>query len=537
MKKFHLILLSVLSGVLLTAGWPENGFPAFLFTAFIPLLIIEDYILRNKRDFNRFSVFFYTYPAFFIWNILTTWWIWNSTPVATLAWILNSMFMGIVMNVYHLARRNIYQENHGYFVLVFLWITFEYIHLNWRITWTWLNLGNGFADYYTWVQWYEYTGTLGGTFWILTVNILLFKALNISFQNIAGKKEILFNGISGLLLILIPILISYFIYFGYRESKNPLSVIVTQPNLDPYTEQYSLPPLEVVDINLKLAESKMYGQKVIIASPESTIQENIWEENLDWSASLKRLQAFIDNNPEARILIGASTYHRFQEGEKISHSARYHEGGKFYYDRFNTAFFLDSTKNIQIHHKSKLTPGVEYMPSGGIFGFLENFAIDLGGAVGSLGTSKNPAPFNLDENIKIAPIICYESIFGEYCTDFVRKGANLFIIITNDGWWGNTPGYRQHLLFASLRAIETRRSIGRSANTGISCFVNQRGDIQQATRYWERDVIEQELDLNDEITFYARFGDYFGRISSFLSVIFILLSVVFGIRKRKNLTG
>jgi len=215
--------------------------------------------------------------------------------------------------------------------------------------------------------------------------------------------------------------------------------------------------------------------------------------------------------------------------------ARYHEGGKFYYDHFNTVFYLDSTENIQIHHKSKLTPGVEYMPSGGIFSFLENFAIDLGGTVGSLGISENPGPFIMDENIKIASIICYESIFGEYCTDFVKQGADMFIIITNDGWWGNTPGHRQHLLFTSLRAIETRRSMGRSANTGISCFTNQRGDIFQATKYWERDVIKQELNLNDKITFYTRFGDYFGRVSAFLSVIFILLSVVFGIRRKKGL--
>jgi apolipoprotein N-acyltransferase len=115
----------------------------------------------------------------------------------------------------------------------------------------------------------------------------------------------------------------------------------------------------------------------------------------------------------------------------------------------------------------------------------------------------------------------------------VRKGANVLFIITNDGWWGNTPGHKQHLSFASLRAIETRRSIARSANTGVSCFVNQRGDIQQATKYWERDVIRQEINLNSKITFYTRFGDYFGRISSFISVLFILLAIVFGI-KRKN---
>src|SRR5210317_315387 len=125
MKKIHLLILSVLSGLLFSIAWPQYGYPAFLFTAFIPLLIIEDYIFRDRENFSRFSVFFYTYPGFLIWNVLTTWWVWNSTPVATLAWTLNALFMGVVMNVYHLSRRNLYTQNYGYFMLVFLWITFE----------------------------------------------------------------------------------------------------------------------------------------------------------------------------------------------------------------------------------------------------------------------------------------------------------------------------------------------------------------------------------------------------------------------------
>lgn len=535
MKKIHLLILSVLSGILFSIAWPQYGYPAFLFTAFIPLLIIEDFIFRNREKFSRFSVFFYTYPGFLIWNVLTTWWVWNSTPVATLAWTLNALFMGIVMNVYHLSRRNLYNQNYGYFMLVFLWITFEYIHLNWGITWTWLNLGNGFAVHYTWVQWYEFTGTLGGSAWVLVINIFLFKTLNNLLLKQSTKRKILIDAIVGVSLIIIPISFSNIMYYGYEEKEDPINVIVTQPNLDPYGEQYSLPPSEVIDINLGLAKSLMDGNPVIVAAPESTIQESIWERNMDWSSTLKQLEAFIQENPEVKIIIGASTYDRLEEGEKIPSSARYHEGGKFYYDHFNTAFYLDSTENIQIHHKSKLTPGVEYMPSGGIFRFLEKYAIDLGGSVGSLGISENPGPFTVDENTKVAPIICYESIFGEYCTDFVKQGANLFIIITNDGWWGNTPGHRQHLLFTSLRAIETRRCLGRSANTGISSFTNQRGDIFQPTNYWERDVIKQELNLNDKITFYAQFGDYFGRVSAFLSVIFILLSIVFGIRRKKGL--
>ena len=117
----------------------------------------------------------------------------------------------------------------------------------------------------------------------------------------------------------------------------------------------------------------------------------------------------------------------------------------------------------------------------------------------------------------------------------VSNGANLLFIITNDGWWGHTPGHRQHFSMARLRAIELRRSIARSANTGISCFIDQRGDVYDATSYWEPAVISRDLNINRELTFYARMGDYIGRLSVFLTVLFSLISVVFGIRKRKEL--
>jgi apolipoprotein N-acyltransferase len=533
MKKFHLIVLSCLSGILFTIGWPVNGFPAFLFTAFIPLLIVEEHILKNRQNFNRFSVFFYTFPAFFIWNVATTWWIWNSTPVATLAWAFNSMFMSIVMNVYHAVRRNLYKQSQGYFILIFLWITFEYIHLNWKLTWTWLNLGNGFAMHYQWIQWYEYTGTLGGTFWVILINILIFKAIKPILHKQPERRPIFQNGLAAIVVLSLPILVSIFMYHRYSEKQDPIQVIVCQPNLDPYSTQYSTPPLEVIQLNLDLAKSVWDGKPAFFVSPESAIQEDIWEENMDVSTTLKKLKEFTREFPHVKIVIGASTYRRYKEGDKLPNSARFHKYGKFHYDSYNTAFFVDSTGNLQIHHKSRLTPGVEYMPSGGIFKFLEKYAIDLGGTVGTLGIDDDPMPFTINDSLKIGSVICYESVFGGFCADYVRKGANALFIITNDGWWGNTPGHKQHLSFASLRAIETRRSIARSANTGISCFVNQRGDIQQATKYWERDVIRQEINLNSKVTFYTRFGDYFGRISSFISVLFILLAIVFGV-KRKN---
>jgi apolipoprotein N-acyltransferase len=526
MKKKHLLFLSLLSAVLLTVGWPVNGFSAFLFVALVPMFIIEDYIFNNRDDFSGFSIFFYTYPGFLIWNVLTTWWVWNSTPAAIAAWTLNAMFMSIVFWAYHFIRKEIYGTNKGYFVLPFVWIAFEFLHLNWKITWTWLNLGNGFGNQTHWIQWYEYTGALGGSLWILIVNILIFLA--IKSMQAGNKRNFIINSVSVLLLILIPIFISYLIYYEYTENKNPVRVVVCQQNLDPYSEQYSTPPTEVAKIITGLSDEVLDDSVCFVVAPESTIQDYLWEDKLDKSRALKILQEYVIEHPRVNIVIGASTYKKYEEKENRAATARYSEINGFYYESYNTAFLIDTTGELQRHHKMKLTPGVEYMPS---WGFLDQIAIDLGGSVGSLGIDDEQILLIVD-TVKIAPIICYESVFGEFCGDYAKKGAQVFFLITNDGWWGDTPGYKQHLLFSPLRAIETRRWVVQSANTGTSAFIDQRGDIHQPTGYWVRTVIKQDVNLNSELTFYAVSGDYIGRISAFLAVLLLLISTSFSLKRK-----
>ena len=165
--------------------------------------------------------------------------------------------------------------------------------------------------------------------------------------------------------------------------------------------------------------------------------------------------------------------------------------------------------------------------------FLEYISVDLGGTVGSLGTQEKPSVFQHGEIIA-APVICYESIFGEYVTQYIQQGANVIAIITNDGWWGNTPGHKQHLQYARLRAIENRRCIARSANTGISCFINQRGDILKQTTWWTPDVIEANVQLNNQQTFYTKNGDLLGKIAGYLCLLLLVYGLGLKLKIVKN---
>ncbi len=536
MRSYHLFLLSVLSGLLFSLSWPERGFPLLLFVAFIPLLIIENHFLNRKKETSVFSIIPYVFPAFFLWNLLTTWWIVHSTVVgAALAIVLNSIFMTFWFVLFHFTHRSFIKKSQSFLTLIFFWITFEFIHHHWDLNWPWLSLGNGFSAYPKLIQWYEFTGVFGGSLWILIINIMLFNAGSYLVKNYSIRRlTIEICKVS--LVILIPVIISLTIYYNYNsDNGQAVDVVVVQPNIDPYTEQYELDPLYVVDRNWDLALRKLDRNVDFIVCPESAIQEYIWEHKIEYSESIRQFKKYLQHFPDAGIVIGLSSRKVYGEGEIPSSTSRQFTDGVFYYDAYNTAVLIDTSDVLQLYHKSKLTPGVEQMPLTRYLKFIEKLAIDLGGTVGSLGVDAERTPFVTNKGLKVATAICYESVYGEFISGFIRNGAQMIFVITNDGWWENSPGHRQHLLFSVVRAVETRRYIARSANTGISCFINKRGDIIQPTAYWEPAVIRQVIYTGEGETFYVRYGDYIARISAFGSVIMLLSAIIFLFKNRSKL--
>lgn len=339
--------------------------------------------------------------------------------------------------------------------------------------------------------------------------------------------------IAFVLWIGLPLIASYIIYNNYTEKPNPVHFVVVQPNVDPYREQYTLPPNRVIGRIMDLAGPLLDSTTNFLVAPESSIQEDMWENDMSTFTSLRLLKEVIAQYPQLNILIGGSTFKIFEEGEPLSRTARKFRKSDGYYDVFNTAILINSSDSLQLYHKSKLTPGVEALPSFRGFKWLEKFALDLGGTVGSLGTDAHRKVYATVQTFPVSPIICYESVFGEFFAEFVKNGAEVMIIITNDGWWGNTPGHRQHFSFAHLRAIETRRGIARSANTGISAFIDQRGDAHDVTGYWIPAAIKGTLNANSELTFYVIHGDYIARIAVWLTILLVLISLVLPIFAKK----
>jgi apolipoprotein N-acyltransferase len=413
--------------------------------------------------------------------------------------------------------------------LAVFFTAFEYFHFNWDLSWPWLALGNVFAWQPKMVQFYEFTGVLGGSLWIWIANIILF-GIAIKLWKLKRFFKFSWSGVAKISVIILPLIISFVMYRMYQEKGDDVEVVIVQPNIDPYSEQYELNPVVATERMLNLAQTKITSNTRLILTPESMIQEYVWEHQMAQSPSLRAIQNFLSRYDSLEMIAGLSSYNLVSER---TIAARPY--GNQYYEAHNMAMLVGKEAYSQKYYKSKLTPGVEIMPFVKHLPFLEKLALDMGGTVGTLGISENREVFRSQYGTPLfSPVICYESIYGDFVKGFVKNGAQFLCIITNDGWWGNTPGHRQHARYARLRAIETRRDIARCANTGISCFINQRGDVSQTTPYWEEIAISQTIKANDEITFYVKYGDYIGRISLFLAGILFLLAIVFRFKNKSK---
>lgn len=545
-NRSHVLLWSALSGLLWTLAWPAvGGLTALAFVAWLPLLHAER--LHDARTADRPRAFYpYTLIAFLLWNACTTWWFYAvSEPMATklvsvgVPVLGNTLLMGIPWWLRRAVKRRL-SARWADAALVALWVGFERLHHDWDLQWPWLSLGNVFGSRPAWVQWYEVTGMLGGSLWVMLVNLLLFQVI-LRWRQHRGSA--LRFAATAAIVLLLPLGLSLWRYFSYPLPLKGagVQVVVVQPNIDPYKEKFGgVDPQAQLERMLALAEEAMTERTRLVVFPETALQESatvsmagpalefngLWENDLRAARSVRRLAVFQQAHPGVAVLCGMSSDRWFKGGEVRPLTARPIGGTPYWYEAYNAALWMPSDGAIDSYHKSKLVAGVELMPFEEVLGPLTNLALDLGGTTGSLGQQEERSVLrDSASGLAVVPAICYESVFGEHIAEHVRNGGELIAVMTNDGWWGDSPGYKQHLTFSSLRAIETRREVVRSANTGISCIVDQRGDIHHRTDWWMPAAFAADVHPSRGLTLYARHGDLVGRAA--LAVSALLLAFAF----------
>ena len=536
MKKENIILLglSLMSAVMMSVPFlvQHTGFLSLL--GLIPLLCMDRIAtLQGKKH-----VWLFHYTAFAAWNAITTYWVCNATVGGGLfAIFANAFQMSLIFGLFRLSKKK-FKGALPYLFLMVTWIAWERFYFDAEISWPWLVLGNAFGQSTGSVQWYEYTGTLGGSLWIWACNLGIFGLL-VSLSdgrwfsfNWKAKTAIL-TGLTAAFTI--PFIISGIIadrYDGCMSADEELEVLIIQPNIDPYNKFQAMSQADQNALLLSAAEKNLADRKndttaapLLILAPE-TFTNDVATNRINSSRSWQTFASFLKDYPQTSMIFGASSHTYIESAQAPSHTAR-SLGEGMWYESHNSALIVDGTGRTDIFHKNKLVVAVEKTPYPALFCPVDNM---LGGVMGRCIGQGNVSLLNMHTDhgrIPLGCAVCYESVYGEYYTEYIRKGAKAMTIITNDAWWGDTPGYRQHLSYASLRAIETRRAIARCANTGISAIISPSGEILQPTPWWEPAVIRSQIPLRDDMTFFVRHGDITGRVCSF---IFMLLLLALGVR-------
>ena len=519
LRKFVAVLLSA---ILLSAGW-LGATGLTLFIGFIPLLWISESRGSSRREW--WGMFGWALLTFVLWNAMTVWWIWYATPVGPLAATLASSTLNMIafMLFHTVAKRA--RRALAYVLLVAGWITTEYWYTVGEFSWPWLILGNGFSHDVWAVQWYEYTGVFGGSLWVLSVNLALFEVWRRRTRGAVAAAAA---------LLVVPMVISLGLLASWEEPKRTAAVTIVQPNVDPYSKFEDETADWQTENLLSLTASASAGTQFILL-PETALPGYFNEAGIAESPLIRQLADTLRRcTPRAMLIAGCNTVRNYPAGHQSATARARYDGS--YYDVFNAAAAIDSAGTVRLHRKGRLVIGVEKTPMPWLFKALEFLVIDLGGTLGQLGVGMPGTVFSHD-GVRVGTAICYEGLYGDFYGEFVRRGAEAVFIISNDGWWGDTPGYRHLFTISRLRAIEHRRAIARSANTGRSGFIDARGRIGQTLGWEERGLLEGTVALDRRITFYTQWGDYIGRIAQYVMLLCILYYTAYRVKRRNHLVS
>ncbi len=517
-KLYHPVVLGLLSGLLLWAAWPTSPLTALVFIGFVPLFIASEKSASLRIFFTS------CYIAMLAWNVGTTWWIWHATAAGAIAaWLANSLLMCIPWILYWLAKKRL-SRSRGYLLLITAWMGFEYLHLqDWGLSWPWLTLGNVFAQHPEWVYWYSFTGTAGGTGWILLINLLLFHHLLRNNYSLL-PRSFKWVGLAATLLMAPILLSTQRLRPQPRTSVESQEVVIVQPNIDPYQKIADGTAALQIEKLIVLSNSSVTDSTRLLIWPETALYSPYGynEKGLNENYDLAPVWQLTAQHPSLTLFTGIESYRWVDTPTRFSKPS---VGGQQEFEAYNAAVVLSHQRKEQFYHKSMLVPGVETLPW--FLRFMDSWFEKFGGVTAGYAKQDHRSVLPAPNGFLIAPAICYESIYGDFMRRYVKQGANIIVIITNDGWWKRTPGHRQHVQYARLRAIETGTWVARSANTGISAFIDPAGNITEQREYSQTATLKKSIPiLSASTTLYVRWGDWVSKTvlitGGFLTVFSLL---------------
>jgi apolipoprotein N-acyltransferase len=500
---------SVVSGVLVTLCFPVVSWWWLCFVALVPVLVAVLRVRPSPADTFR-AGFLVGLSCYF--SML--WWIAKLVPAAdvTIPWLMTPALILLVLYLalypafFLLLLRGLTKWRYS---AVFLsapavWALLELARSRGELGFPWGLLGYALTGVPELTQAASVAGVVGVSFLVVLANVLI--------SGVVAARRSSGRVLSATGLVLLALAWWYggsLALERFDETKDAggatVTVGVVQPNVDlavKWRPEFKDSTFRLIERLTKEAASR--GAQVVFF-PETAATVYIDHPNYrkyrDWlmrvarEAGVPLFIGFLDYRPAENAAPGREP------------------------DSFNSSGLFTPDGRLLKYDKVHLLPFGEALPLAWKFRFLRK--IDFGQANWEPGKWRDPIAA---DSVAFTPLICFESVFPDLCRRGVGDGSELLVNITNDGWFSDTPGPYQHAQMAVLRSVEFRRYLVRSANTGVSFVVDPAGRIVDRVGLFEEGLIVADVTPRDDLTVYARWGDWPLAALAALLIVFALLA-------------
>jgi len=518
LKKYHQeisnIVAAAFSGLLLTAAFPKIGLDGIAWFALVPLLVI----LRNRTPGQGFRLGFI---AGLVHYISLTCWLtdtmqtYGGLPVYAAFPLL--FLLGAYLAIYPAlwaAGVAGLTGSHQRFLIVppVLWVGLEYLRSVLLTGFPWELLGYSQYKHLHLIQISDIFSVYGISFLIILCNTALATVMMArQKQDWAGvlitkRMAAIAAGVAGLALVLT---LGYGAWRIHDTDRRSLAaprkkVAVVQGNIEQNVKWEPEFRLTSTEKYVRLSVSTLSDEPELVVWPETAapfyfLHDEVLTRKV--MAGIRQTRAwFVIGSPFAEA-----------RGNRLSY--------------YNSAWLVSPDMQVKGRYdKVHLVPFGEYVPLQKWLPFIEKIVQQ----VGDFSTGKKGDTLSMN-GLRLGVLICYEGIFPDLAGAAVRNGAGLLVNITNDAWYGLSSAPYQHFSMAVFRAVENHRALIRSANTGISGFIDPAGRIMGQTPLFEDATLTRSLPVLDIQTIYTRFGDWFA--GSCTVAGFLLLLAAFGRRR------
>lgn len=543
------VVLVLASAFFLSLAFPsfcsKNGWPVFALFALVPLF----YVIRNT---TWKCVWFYGFLFGFVFYWIFNYWLSAFHPLANL---LVQIIKGTEMIALFLALKaavSWFPRKISFVIQAFFWMVYAYLAQTWFAGYPYGTIAYAFFRWKVLIQIAQFSGI-----WLLTFLVVLpqaFAGQYLYYRFTENEKVVPYLksnivAVIAFAAVFVFQLIYGFVTLSYWKKAQPdtsFTVATVQHNADSWEGGFSTYNTNFLNLKRMSLEAAQKNPDMIIWSETAFVPSVRWYTEHPYEGSkanpsysyYKNVQDLVDQFVEFGTTLGiplltGNPSSILAEGETEAYTPDGDWNNKLDY---NSVILFDDGQIKQTYLKQHLVPFTEHFPYQKTMPWLYNLLKSNDYHWWEEG--KDPVVFKTSTGITFSTPICFEDVFGDLCADFVNRGADLLVNMTNDSWSGSVAAERQHMAMAVFRCVENRRTMIRGTNSGITCLITPDGTIQgemdpfvMGWKIWDVPVYEH---TTYGTTLYSNVNDIPMKVISYFAYAILAVGVVLAILRKKK---